>query len=85
MAISFIFCPCHLPVTLAIIGVVLGGTTAGALLSTNLIVAGVVITAVWVFGTWRGLKLIRNANSCELPNAKRTLRQRLAKIAGIGA
>lgn len=66
---SFLFCPCHLPVTLGILAGVLGGTAVGAALRDHLWLAGSVITAVWVAGTWRGFHLVRRAQqgACPLP------------------
>jgi hypothetical protein len=58
---SFLLCPCHLPLTLAILGTVLAGTSAGALLRDHTVVAGAVITAAWVLGTGYGFVLIRRS------------------------
>jgi MerE protein len=58
---AFLFCPCHLPLTLALASSVLAGTTAGVLLRAHPVVAGVLITAAWVAGTWRGIHLLRAA------------------------
>ena len=58
---AFIFCPCHLPITLSVLALLLGGTAAGALLRAHPYVAGTVITALWVAGTWRGFALVRSA------------------------
>jgi mercuric ion transport protein len=58
---AFIFCPCHLPITLAVLGVMLGGTAAGALLRGHPYLAGAIVTAVWAIGTWRGYSLVRSA------------------------
>lgn len=63
---SFLACPCHLPLTLGLLGMVLGGTAAGALLRANAWVAGGVIAAVWAAGTARGLWLVRKAERGEL-------------------
>lgn len=67
---SFVFCPCHLPWTLAILGGVLGGTALGAALRDHAVVAGVVITAAWVAGTARGFWLVRQAETGTCPPAK---------------
>jgi MerE protein len=61
---SFLLCPCHLPLTLALAATVLAGTAAGALLRTHAIAAGVVITLAWAAGTWRGILLFRAARRC---------------------
>lgn len=66
LAWSFLFCPCHLPLTLGILATVLGGTALGALLRDHVWLAGGVITAAWVAGTARGFLLIRRAQRGEL-------------------
>jgi len=58
---SFLACPCHLPITLAVLGTVLGGTAAGVALREHTVVAGLLIAAVWIAGTARGLLLVRRA------------------------
>ena len=66
---SFAFCPCHLPLTSWILVTVFGGTAAGAVLRDHVWLAGAVITAAWVAGTWRGFRLVRRAQrgACPLP------------------
>ena len=58
---AFVFCPCHLPVTLAVLAMLLGGTAAGAMLSAHPYLAGTVVTMLWAAGTWRGFSLVRSA------------------------
>lgn len=58
---AFLFCPCHLPLTLGFAGLLLAGTTAGALLQSHPLVAAVLVTALWGAGTWRGFHLLRAA------------------------
>ena len=58
---AFVFCPCHLPITLSVLALLLGGTAAGALLRAHPYVAAMVVTALWAAGTWRGFRLIRSA------------------------
>ena len=58
---AFVFCPCHLPITLSALALLLGGTAAGALLSAHPYWAGTVVTALWAAGTWRGYSLVRAA------------------------
>ena len=71
LAISFLFCPCHLPLTLGVLAGVFGGTALGALLRDHVWVAGTVIAATWLAGTARGLVWIRRAErgeiSCSIP------------------
>lgn len=61
---SFVVCPCHLPITLSILVAVLGGTAVGAFLRDNLLLAGAVITSVWLLGMARGIWLLRQPNAC---------------------
>lgn len=70
---SFLACPCHLPLTLGFLGIVLGGTALGAVLRDNVWLAGGLITAVWAAGTARGLWLVRKGErgelACAVPNS----------------
>jgi mercuric ion transport protein len=59
---GFLFCPCHLPLTLALLGVALGGTLFGAALEDHPIAAGTVITVGWALATWRGFWLLHAAS-----------------------
>ncbi len=64
---GFVFCPCHLPLTLWLLGSLLAGTALGAVFRDHLVLAGTAVTLVWILATWRGLWLLRSAQSCELP------------------
>lgn len=70
MWVSFAFCPCHLPITLWVLGTLFAGTALGAAVRANPVVAGIVVTAVWVAGTSWGWWRIRTA-SCPLPAGRR--------------
>ena len=65
---AFVFCPCHLPITLSVLALLLGGTAAGALLRAHPYIAGTVVTLLWVAGTWRGLALVRAAQKYAASN-----------------
>ena len=71
LAVSFLFCPCHLPLTIGLLAGVFGGTALGALLRDHAWVAGGVIAATWLAGTARGLVWIRRAErgdaTCAVP------------------
>ncbi len=56
---SFLICPCHLPLTLGLLGMVLGGTAAGVVLNQFPLVAGAIITLAWAAGTLRGFAHLR--------------------------
>jgi hypothetical protein len=55
---AFAICPCHLPVTLAVLATLFGGTAAGAALRAHPIAAGAIITSVWAIATWHGFRLM---------------------------
>ena len=65
---AFFFCPCHLPITLSVLALLLGGTAAGALLRAHPYIAGAVTTAIWASGTWRGFSLLRSAREYAASN-----------------
>jgi len=58
MTASFVFCPCHLPITLSALAFFLGGTAAGTQLRSHPYTAGSITTLLWAMGTWRGLRLV---------------------------
>ena len=60
---AFVFCPCHLPLTLGALALLLGGTTIGVLLRAHPYIAAAIVTALWAAGTWRGFALIRAARA----------------------
>lgn len=71
---SFVFCPCHLPVTLAVLGWVFGGTVVGIAVRNHPWVAAAIVTGAWLIGTAYGFVLLRRAKSgaaCPIP-ARRT-------------
>ena len=59
VVVAFLLCPCHLPLTLALLATLLAGTAAGALLTRQPAAAGMLITLVWLLGTWHGFRLLR--------------------------
>lgn len=70
---SFLFCPCHLPLSLGVLGAVLAGTSLGAVLRDHAWIAGSILTLTWLGGTAYGLRLIRRAEraqgACPLPGS----------------
>ncbi|MBK5222823.1 MAG: hypothetical protein JJE52_08105 [Acidimicrobiia bacterium] len=66
---SFLLCPCHLPLTLAIVISLAGGTVVGGLLRDHVVVAGLAISFGWVVGTANGFRLVRHAQrgTCPVP------------------
>ena len=72
---SFILCPCHLPVTLGVLGTVFGGTAFGPLIARNGWTVAIVLTAIYAVALGIGLRHVHLANKgidcssgeCELP------------------
>ena len=58
---AFLICPCHLPLTLALVAVLFSGTAAGALLQEHPYAAGSFVTAAWLAATLRGVLYFRSA------------------------
>ena len=65
---SFLLCPCHLPLTLAIVASLAGGTVIGGLLRDHALLAGVIVTVGWVAGTANGFRLVRHAQRGTCPS-----------------
>jgi hypothetical protein len=61
---ALLLCPCHLPLTLWLLGTLLYGTFAGVLLHEHPYVAGTVISVVWLAATWHAVRLLRAAQEC---------------------
>lgn len=61
LMVSFIFCPCHLPVIMAALGVVFGGSAFGALIGRNTIGVGIVFGAVYAILLVIGFRHLRAA------------------------
>ena len=60
---SFIFCPCHLPVSMAVFAAIFGGTAFGALISRNTLGVGLALGAVYAVGVGIGFRHIRAATA----------------------
>lgn len=58
---SFIICPCHLPVTMTVIGTLLGGSALGTFLTRNTLAVGVVLGALYAVGLFIGFRHLRAA------------------------
>ena len=58
---AFVLCPCHLPITLWVIGALLSGSALGAAFTGHLFLAGTAISIVWLAATLHGFNLMRRA------------------------
>ena len=63
---SFIFCPCHLPLTLGVLAAIFSGTALGAFVIHYSLLAGAIITLVWAAGTWYGFRQLRARQTCAI-------------------
>ncbi len=60
---SFVLCPCHLPVTMAVLATAFGGTAFGAMLQANRLGVGLIVGALYVAGAGIGFRYIRRATA----------------------
>ncbi len=72
---SFIFCPCHLPVSMGVLAAIFGGSAFGALIDRNTLGVGLVLGAIYAVGVGIGFRHLRAAavgkdcsgGACEVP------------------
>lgn len=72
LVVSYVFCPCHIPLILALVGAAFGGSTIGAALSGNALGVGIALTAIYAVVLWRGFRQIRRAKQIEAASATLT-------------
>ena len=65
LVVSYFLCPCHIPLTMALLGVLFGGTAVGAALAGNTFRVGAVLVVAYFVVLWRGFRQIRLANRIE--------------------
>jgi hypothetical protein len=65
LVVSFLLCPCHAPMALALAGALLGGSTFGGAITGNALPVGIVMSALYTLMLWRGFRLIRRAKRVE--------------------
>lgn len=63
--VSYLFCPCHIPLTLALLSATFGGTAIGAAATGSALWLGIGLTAVYALVLWRGFRQIRKAKQIE--------------------
>ena len=63
--VSYFLCPCHIPITLGLLGVAFGGTAVGAALTGNALRVGIALTMLYALVLWRGFRQIRRAKRIE--------------------
>ncbi len=70
LVVSYLVCPCHLPVTMTLLGFAFGGTAVGSALAGNAGVVGVVLGAVYAFVLWRAFRSLRRARRLAGPGGR---------------
>ncbi len=58
---SFIFCPCHLPLSMAVLASIFGGSAFGAMVSRNALGTGLVLGTLYAIGVGIGFRYLRKA------------------------
>lgn len=58
---SFIFCPCHLPLSMAVLATIFGGSAFGALVDRNTIGVGIIFGLIYAGGVAIGFRHLRAA------------------------
>ena len=69
---AFVFCPCHLPITLAALALLLGGTAAGAALRAHPYIAAVIVTLLWAAGNVARLPAHSSREVCRSTGSSRS-------------
>lgn len=65
LLVSYVFCPCHIPLTLGVLGALLGGSAFGAAITGNAVRVGLALTVVYAAVLWRGFRAIGRAKGIE--------------------
>lgn len=63
LVLSYLLCPCHLPVSLALLGAAFGGTALGSFLTTNSWRTGTILGVLYAAALWRGFTHLRRAKA----------------------
>lgn len=66
MGLGFVFCPCHLPITLPLLGAWLGGTAVTGFLGANIALITGLSTVLFVGFMGLGWWLMSRKDDCEL-------------------
>lgn len=72
--VTFVACPCHLPITLPLLIALTAGTALGTWLENNLITVAVISTITLIGGSILAFKWIRESNLLRHGSAEMTER-----------
>jgi|GEM_PF-5517294 len=70
LGLGFVFCPCHLPITLPLLAAWLGGTAFTGFLNTNFALIVAVSTVLFLGMMGIGWWMISRQPACEVPAGK---------------
>lgn len=70
LGLGFIFCPCHLAITLPLLGIWIGGTTGVNFLTENRGLVFGVSTVLFLVGLGAGWMLLSRGSACEINAAE---------------
>jgi hypothetical protein len=70
LGLGFVFCPCHLPITLPLLGLWVGGTTGASFLADNRGLIFALSTVLFLGGLAAGWWLLSRERSCELTSGE---------------
>lgn len=65
LMVSYLFCPCHIPLTFALLSATFGGTAIGAAATGSALWLGIALTTIYALVLWRGFRQIRKAKQIE--------------------
>jgi hypothetical protein len=63
LIVSYVLCPCHLPITLSLFAVVFGGTSIGAVATGHAGWVAIALTSLYGLVLWQGFRRIRAAKA----------------------
>jgi len=63
IVVAYVLCPCHLPVTLSLLAMTLGGTTLGGVIATNAWPVGIALGTLSTLAVWRAFRHLRRAQA----------------------
>lgn len=68
LVLSYVLCPCHLPVTMALLVTLAGGTAVGAAMTESMWRLGAVMAGLYGLALWRGFHHLRRAKAAVQPD-----------------
>ncbi len=70
IGLSFIFCPCHLPAVMGVLGIVFGGTAIESFLASRTLAVGIVCGLLYAAGLYKAFHHLRRAKAMLAPGER---------------